>query len=95
MKLDVRFSESVQGFVAKMGAIDHSFEAGFGQIQAVTEFVGGDPYQGEYVVTPKTDAQTLPTKGKVMTDNVTVNEIPFFEVNNTSGGSTVFIAKEM
>ena len=53
------------------------------------------PYTGEYEVTPKIDGQQLETKHKYMTDDVTIHAIPFFEVGNTSGGNTVFIADEI
>lgn len=57
--------------------------------------VGGDPYQGSYVVTPKANSQTvLETKGKTMSDDVTVVEIPYYETSNISG-STVYIANEV
>ena len=57
--------------------------------------VGGDPYQGDYVVTPKANSQTvLETRGKTMSENVTVVEIPYFETSNISG-NTVYIANEV
>lgn len=44
------------------------------------------PYEGEYVVTPKTyDEQVLPTKNKRMINNLTVKKIPQYEVSNDSG----------
>ena len=52
---------------------------------------GGDPYEGEYVVTPKVNEQTLPTKQKVMLDDMTVLAIPYAEVTNVSNGKTVTI----
>lgn len=52
-------------------------------------------YDGDYEVTPKVDGQELKTKHKYMTDDVTVHAIPFFEVSNTSGGNTVYIANEI
>ena len=52
-------------------------------------------YEGDYEVTPKVDGQELKTKHKYMTDDVTVHAIPFFEVSNTSGGNTVYIANEI
>lgn len=52
-------------------------------------------YEGDYEVTPKVDAQTMPTKGKVMEEDVTIKSIPFFDVSNMSGGTTVYIAKEI
>lgn len=48
-------------------------------------------WNGNYIVTPSIFAQSLDTKGKVMRDNVTINEIPYSEVSNTSGGNTVHI----
>ena len=56
---------------------------------------GGKPYTGDYVVTPKAHEQTvLPTKRKIMADDVTVLEIPYWETSNISG-KTVYIAEEV
>ena len=54
-----------------------------------------DVYAGEYSVTPTVDGTTLETAQKLMSDDVKVNAIPFYEVENTSGGNTVFIADEI
>ena len=51
-------------------------------------------YKGDYTVTPNTDQQMLKTKDRYMTDDVTVKEIPYYEVSNESG-STVYIGKEI
>ena len=59
------------------------------------EFLGGEEYQGAYEVTPKVEAQTMPTKHKVLKDDITVKSIPYFNVSNTSGGSTVYIGNEV
>lgn len=49
-------------------------------------------YNGEYVVIPKAEeAQKLNTSGYAMADDVTVKEIPYFEVKNVAGGMTVTI----
>lgn len=84
MILKVKFSEVTQRFSAKMG-----------EIHTVTEYIGGEKYTGEYEVTPKVEEQTMPTKDKVLLDDMTVKAIPFFIVSNTSGGSTVFIGNEV
>ena len=56
---------------------------------------GGQPYTGEYTVTPKAHDQTiLPTKRKQMLDDVTVLEVPYYETSNESG-VTVYIAQEV
>ena len=58
-------------------------------------FVGGDIYEGEYTITPKAGrSQTLETKNKMMSNNLTVLEIPFFETSNENG-TTIFIANEV
>lgn len=54
--------------------------------------VGTEPYEGEYIVTPKVEAQTMPTKEKVMLDDVTIKAIPYAEVSNNANGTTVTIA---
>lgn len=59
--------------------------------------IGGDVehYDGDYEVTPKITAQTLLTKEKYMTEDVTVKEIPYAEVTNLANGITVTIGKEV
>ena len=54
-----------------------------------------EQYDGEYEVIPRVDSQTLPTKKKVMKDDLTIKEIPFFDVSNNSGGTTVYIGEEI
>lgn len=51
----------------------------------------GETYKGEYEVIPSVLEQTLETKNKYLTNNVTVTTIPFSKVSNTSGGNTVTI----
>lgn len=59
------------------------------------KIIGGDAlpwYDGPYRAIPKPTEQVLATKNKSMRDNVTVEEIPYSEVTNPSGGKTVNIA---
>lgn len=63
-------------------------------IQEVFEGQGGGgdrlpDYKGEYEVTPKETQQVLQTKNKSMADDITVKEIPTYEVSNNAG--TTFI----
>lgn len=59
------------------------------------DFIGGGQYTGDYMVIPKAHAATvLPTNGKLMADDVTVSEIPYYETSNISG-NTVYIADEV
>ncbi len=58
-------------------------------------YIGGEPYDGTYDVTPKTNAaQTLPTTGKLLSDDITVRKIPYYEVGNSSGGTTIYIGSD-
>lgn len=50
------------------------------------------PYTGDYTVTPDLiDDIILPTASKSMTDNLTVEKVPSYEVENESGGITFVI----
>lgn len=55
---------------------------------------GVEPYTGAYEVTPKSIDQTLSTNSKLMTDDVTVFKIPYFETSNTDG-TTVYIGGQI
>lgn len=50
-----------------------------------------DYYRGEYVITPSTNEQTLPTANKLLSRDVLVEEIPYYETTNERGGYTVII----
>lgn len=67
------------------------------QVDAVIRTSAGavPVYGGPYEAIPKVEAQTLPTAKKLMTDDVTVHGVPFYEVSNDQGGNTVYIAKEL
>ena len=54
-----------------------------------------EQYMGDYEVTPTVDGFTLPTRRKLMTRDLTIKEIPYYDVSNTSGGSTVYIGEEI
>ena len=52
-------------------------------------------YAGETTVTPKVGNESvLPTRDKIVKDDITVLKIPQFEVSNTSGGYTLIIGEE-
>jgi hypothetical protein len=58
---------------------------------AVTVGASGESYDGSYVVIPEVKEQQMKTKNKYMTDDVTIEAIPYAEVSNTSDGITVTI----
>lgn len=51
-------------------------------------------YDGEYTIIPKTKDIILPTKSKAMKNDVTIKQIPYKEVQNEGGGSTITIGLE-
>lgn len=52
-------------------------------------------YTGTYQVTPKAfQSQTLETADKVLSNDVVIGEIPYYQTSNNSGGITSYIAKE-
>ncbi|MGN1409713.1 MAG: hypothetical protein ACI4XJ_06010 [Eubacteriales bacterium] len=52
-------------------------------------------YTGEYSVTPSAEStQTLETAQKYMGGNVTVEKIPYYEMDNPSGGTTIYIGSD-
>ena len=51
-------------------------------------------YPGPHEVTPLTSAaQTLLTQQTVVLQNITVEEIPYYETTNIKGGQTVYIGE--
>lgn len=48
-------------------------------------------YRGPHSVTPSLMTQTLPTKGKKLTADITVLPIPVQEIANNAGGYTLII----
>lgn len=96
MEISVQFEELDQSIdVEFRGNEKKTLDVSFGEFQQVTEYVGGKEYKGDYVATPTTEEQVFKTKGMVLLDDMTVKSIPFFNVSNTSGGNTVYIASEV
>lgn len=64
----------------------------FGALHVV-ETAGPDipDYDGSYTVRPEVEPQTLETREKVMRENMTVQAIPYHEVDNPQDGQTVII----
>ena len=48
-------------------------------------------YTGDYEIDPTFSSQTLETKDKSMSDDVTIKAIAVQSVTNPSGGNTIFI----
>lgn len=62
----------------------------------IPSVVGAETYDGPYEVTPKAwDEQVLETAHKLMTDDVTVFRVPYYETVNLFDGKTAYIAEEV
>ena len=88
---DAELNATRQTLGARLNATRQTFVADFGKVQHLTEFVGGEPYTGEYAVKPKVEAQTMPTRLKIMLEDVTIHAIPYAEVTNNANGTTATI----
>ena len=84
MLMKVEFKENILGF-----------DVAFDSLQTVTGTGEVETYTGAYEITPKVDAQTLPTAQKLLTDDMKVNGIPYFVTSNTSEGETAYIGTEV
>lgn len=67
-----------------------------GEIQASIEPVENFPqeYQGSYEIDPTKSRQILPTKDKLMRQDMIVLGIYYYEVTNVKGGKTVTIGRD-
>lgn len=55
----------------------------------------GEFYTGDYVVVPKAnEAQILPTKMLIMSEDLTVTKVPYYQTSNPYG-DTAYIASEV
>ena len=73
---------AITGIVSQRGAIGASVQPGGSAMER---------YPGPYDVTPTVDGQTLPTAKRRMTDDLSINPIPYAAVSNPAGGRTVTI----
>lgn len=95
MTVRVKLTELSKNLHVSLNDNTKNITAKIGEVQTVTLSDGKEIYKGQYIVTPKIEQQALPTKNKILTEDVTVKSIPFFDVSNNSGGNTVYIASEV
>ena len=58
---------------------------------AISDKLKYEYYKGSYKITPSIEQQVANTKGYLMEDDMTVRAIPYAEVTNSAGGTTVTI----
>lgn len=92
MIIDISFKASKQTFDIEFKESNQSLNFDFGEVQTVTEYVGGTLYDGDYEVTPTVAAKRLETAKKIMNEDLIIKAIPYAEVSNGANGKTVTIA---
>ena len=88
MKLHVDFNEVDAFLSAKFIQTECTFNVNFGEVFLVKT---DETYDGDYNVIPRVYQQVLPTKDKLMVNNVTIEIIPLTKVLNLQNGYTVTI----
>ena len=89
----IEMEETERSFGVSFRKEERSMDVSFGE-NLVVEHITGGAFDGPYEVTPKVDAQVLPTKQKYMKKDLTVLSVPYYEADN-SKGTTIFIASEV
>lgn len=85
---EVKPFESISGSISGESALS-------GTLSVAT---GGDyeMYSGEYEVIPSTNSeQVLKTASKLLSRDVVVAKVPYFETSNDLNGKTAYIGKEV
>lgn len=95
MAIRLHFQATNRALPIKFQTEGQSIPVTFRNVQCVAVNTQAEPYTGAYVVTPRVDGQTLATTGKLMTDDVTIKAIPYYDTTNAAGGSTVYIASTL
>ena len=91
LRFNMAFNLNNKRIPIKFNTSANTFKPAFSHFQKVVTQADYEYYTGDYDVTPKVDPQSLATKDKFLTDNVRIESIPYYDVSNESGGSTVYI----
>lgn len=91
MRFSVLFNQTTQRLRVEFESNEKRLNVGFSDFQALTVKPDVEYYEGSFDVIPAVSEQVLATADKYMTSDVTVQAIPYFDVGNTAGGSTVYI----
>lgn len=76
--------------------LNEEFNIGEIQLDIIeTGSIDIERYEGDYIITPLAyTQQELETRNKLLEDNITVKEIPYYQVSNIDG-TTVYIGSEV
>ena len=95
MRFKLSFKETNQRFSVDFKNENILFDLKFKNYQETGISEDVEYYTDQYEITPSAEEQKLYTKQKYMLNDVTVNEIPFFETKNEMDGITVYIGTEI
>lgn len=97
MRIKVQFSQSRTRLPVKLRTDTgmRYLDVEFSDFQQVTIEHKPAPYTGTYEITPAVESQTLPTAQKLMTQDMQIKAIPYFETSNDFDGETVYIGSEV
>jgi hypothetical protein len=91
MRFNAVFRQTNQRLDVHFGSTDQRLDATFENFQQITVLEDAEVYDGDYEVTPQVTPQVLQTRLKLMREDLRVQAIPYYDVGNTAGGSTVYI----
>lgn len=95
MRFDVRFKLIEKKIPVRFHSNKQGFLTDFRGLQIVQVKPGIEYFEGDYEITPAVDAQTFATAEKTMREDLQIKAIPFFEVGNNAGGTTIYIGSEV
>lgn len=86
--------KKIIGTMIPVSALSGSIRPKAVLVGKVSIITGYDEYEGAYEVTPKVNSQMIETKDKLMYKDLIVGSIPYYEVSNSKGGTTIIIGGE-
>lgn len=87
---DKRLADCLRGTTRQVNEELELLRAKLGKLRAAAS---EGEYGGDYEVTPSFAAQTLETRAKTMTDDLTIRAIPVSRTTNPAGGKTIYIGE--
>lgn len=87
----IKSEGSLSGVIQSEGSLSGTIESDGILEGSLLMPTGYDNYVGPYEMTPKVTSQTLDTADKHLTDDVTIEAIPYYEVSNSHNGKTIII----
>lgn len=81
----------VGGVIYRTGILSGKVKTSINLVGHISIPGGYKNYEGTYEIRPSIDGDILETKNKLMAKDVVVDPIPYYEVSNEQGGTTVII----